>query len=89
MVLIFSLPLIVLWAFFSSFFLFLFTWVLNPILKLWLLIIGAALPFITEPLKAMHLPWVDAAARIFSKIHVKASLSGNLLSPLTNNIKTV
>ena len=88
MIFFFGLPLIVLWALFSSFFLFLLTWVWNPSLKLWLLIIGAALPSVTEPLKGLCLPLVDVAARIFSKVHVKTSLNGNLLSPLSNNIKT-
>lgn len=82
LVVIFGIFLAFLWAVILSIVSFVISWLWNPSLKAMLLVVGATLPAVTEPLKALFTPLVDVAARIFRQIHVKGSLDGKLLSPL-------
>lgn len=83
LVIFFGFLFSLLWGFIASILLFVITWIWNPVLKMNLLILGATVPIVTEPLKAFFTPLSDVSARIFRQIHVKANIDGKLLSPLS------
>lgn len=73
------------WGIILSFVSFTMSWLWNPSLKVFLLVVNSTLPAITEPLKALFTPLVDVSARVFRQIRVKASLDGGLMSPFAKS----
>ena len=68
--------LMFLWAIINGICSFIHVWVWGPALKLFLVVIFALAPLITEPLRAIFTPLVDVQARIFRQIRVHANLTG-------------
>ena len=82
-VIIFGIPLAILWGLQLSLIVFVVTWIYHPGLKIVLLVVNATLPIVTEPLRALFTPLVDVLARVFRQIRVNTTVNGDLLTPLS------
>jgi hypothetical protein len=76
--LVFTLGIIfaILFAVLNAVLAFVHVWIYGPFLKIVLMWIYALAPFVTAPLRAIHLPLVDVSARFFRQFRLQAHISG-------------
>ena len=86
LVILFGIPLAVLWALIHGLVAFLFTWTVSPAIRLTVFTTNIVMPVVTEPLRVLLTPLVDASARFFSQIRIKADIDGSILNGLRKEV---
>ena len=81
-VIVVGIPMALMWAILNGFMVFCLVWLYQPLLRIMIMLIYALAPWATVPLQAFYTPLIDAHARIFRQIRVKATLDGSFAERL-------
>ena len=81
-VILIGIPLAIIWAVINGIMVFILVWLYQPVLRMTVMWIYAVTPLVTVPLQAIYTPLVDAHARIFRQIRIKAKLDGSFAERL-------
>ena len=76
----------VIWAVLNSIMVFLLVWLYQPLLRMIIMLSYALSPLVSVPLQAIYTPLIDAHARIFRQIRIKAKLDGSFAERLAGAI---
>ena len=83
-----GIPMLIFWALFNAVVVFILVWIYQPGLRVMIMVTYAWMPLVTVPLQAMLTPLVDASARIFRQIRIKANLEGSFAERLARGNQT-
>ncbi|KAL5476229.1 hypothetical protein EMCRGX_G026146 [Ephydatia muelleri] len=78
LVLVFGIPIAIIWALINAIIAFTCTWLWSPVLKIVVLLIYGISPLVTETVRAFMSPLVDMSARILRQIRLHVTTGDKL-----------